>query len=231
MIVGPSLLWYLTRATGATALVLLTASVILGVAAVGRVQTVRMPRFVVNGLHRTVSLLAIALLLVHIITAVLDTFAPISLRDAVIPFGAAYRPLWLGLGAAAFDLLLVVALTSLVRRRLGHGTWRGVHWLSYAAWPVAVLHGFGTGSDADRPWMLALSIACVAAVIAGIVARAMIGWPANAPVRLGALGGAAAFALALVIWLPRGPLAAGWARRAGTPPALLSSAHSHGGRA
>ncbi len=221
---GPSSLWYLTRATGAVSLILLTLSVALGVAAVGRLRTSRVPRFVVDGVHRTASLLAIVFLLVHIVTAVLDSFAPISLLDAVIPFAGTYRPVWLGLGAAAFDLLLAVVITSLLRVRLGHGVWRAVHWMAYAAWPVAVVHGFGTGSDTRQTWMLAINVVCIFVVLASIAARTVIGWPANARLRVGLLGATAAFALGLVAWLPNGPLAKGWARRAGTPTSLLGPA-------
>lgn len=227
MTVGPSAYWYLTRASGAVSLILLTGAVIIGIAAIARLRTPGLPRFVIDGLHRTASLLALVFLIVHILTAVLDSFAPISLVDAVIPFVGTYRPLWLGLGAVAFDLLLAVTVTSLVRRRLGHGAWRGIHWLAYACWPIAVVHGFGTGSDVRQGWMLAIAVICIAAVLAAVVARVAIGWPEHARLRLGMLGVAAAFALGLVIWLPSGPLAHGWARRAGTPPALLS----HGGRA
>lgn len=225
--VGPSLYWYVTRGSATVALVLLTASVILGIAAIARLRAPGVPRFMIDGLHRTVALLALVLLVIHILTSVLDSFAPISLIDTVIPFVGSYRPLWLGLGTVAFDLLLAVTITSLVRRRLGHSTWRGVHWLAYVCWPVAVLHGFGTGSDVHQGWMLLITTACIAAVLGAVVIRVAIGWPENARLRLGMLGVAGAFALGLILWLPSGPLGKGWARRAGTPRALLS----HGGRA
>ena len=83
---GPSLYWYLTRSTGAVALVLLTAAVVLGVVDVQRWSTPRWPRFVVDALHRNVALMAMVFLCLHIITSVLDSFAPISLIDAVVPF-------------------------------------------------------------------------------------------------------------------------------------------------
>jgi methionine sulfoxide reductase heme-binding subunit len=226
--VGPSISWYLTRASGTVALILLTASIVVGVAAIARLRGPGVPRFVVDGIHRTASLLAVAFLVLHIITAVLDSFASISLVDAVIPFVGSYRPLWLGLGAVAFDLLLAVAITSLVRDRMGHGTWRGIHWLAYAAWPVAVLHGLGTGSDVHQGWMQVITVACIAAVLAAIVGRAMIGWPDNLRLRVGALAMSAVFAGGLAVWLPGGPLGKGWARRAGAPPSLLVHASAKG---
>jgi sulfoxide reductase heme-binding subunit YedZ len=220
--VGPSAYWYLTRSTGAVALVLLTLSVALGVVDVGRFSSERWPRFVLGSLHRNVSLLAVAFLLVHILTAVLDSFAPISLIDAIVPFGGSYRPFWLGLGAIAFDLLLAVTLTSMVRRRLGYGAWRATHWLAYACWPIALLHGLGTGSDVKSTWLLALNIICLGVVALAVGVRAITGWPDHARVRGAALVATAVFSAFLVLWVPGGPLGHGWASRSGTPTSLLA---------
>jgi methionine sulfoxide reductase heme-binding subunit len=222
---GPSIYWYLTRSTGAMALLLLTFAIALGVVDVQRWSTPRWPRFIVDSLHRNVSLLAMVFLVLHILTSVLDSFAPISLLDAFVPFAGSYRPFWLGLGAVSFDLLIAVTLTSLLRQRMGFASWRAVHWLTYASWPVALLHGLGTGSDVKATWLLALSIACMAIVLAAIVARVASGWPENLRTRGAALGGAGAFSLILALWLPGGPLGSEWARRSGTPPSLLP--HSH----
>jgi sulfoxide reductase heme-binding subunit YedZ len=223
--------WYLTRGSGAVALILLTVSVVLGVAAMGRVRGPAVPSFVVHGLHRSVSLLAVVFLALHVVTAVLDSFAPIALLDAVVPFLGTYRPLWLGLGAVAFDLLLAVAVTSVLRARLGYRKWRGVHWLAYAAWPVAVLHTFGTGSDVRMTWMLVIAVACTIAVLGAVAFRVALGWPGNIRLRAGAIGVAAAFLVGLVAWLPVGPLGRHWARRAGTPARLLGPAAVRGGHA
>jgi sulfoxide reductase heme-binding subunit YedZ len=229
---GPSLYWYLTRSTGVVALVLLTAAVVLGVVDVRRWSTPNWPRFVVDALHRNVALLAMIFLALHILTSVLDTFAPISLIDAVVPFAGSYRPFWLGLGAIAFDLLLAVTVTSLLRQRMGYARWRAIHWLTYASWPIALLHGFGTGSDVNGTWLLALSVACLLAVIAAVIVRVTDGWPEHLGRRAGALTGAGAFSLFLLIWMPSGPLGSEWARRSGTPPSLLhhsgTSSGSHG---
>jgi methionine sulfoxide reductase heme-binding subunit len=224
--------WYLTRSTGGVALLLLTIAVVLGVLDVRRFSTPQWPRFVVDSLHRNVSLLAMAFLLLHILTSVLDSFAPISLIDAVIPFAGSYRPFWLGLGAVSFDMLLAVTITSLLRQRMGYATWRAIHWLTYASWPIALLHGFGTGSDVKATWLLALSIGCLLAVLAAVLARVLSGWPQNLRARSAALGGAGVFSLFLLLWLPGGPLGSEWARRSGTPGSLLghaSHAKSHGG--
>lgn len=226
--VGPSASWYLTRSTGVVSLVLLTLALAVGVLDVARVGSRRWPRFVVDGVHRTASLLAVAFLVVHIATAVLDSFAPISLINAFVPFTGQYRPIWLGLGALASDLLLAVAVTSVARRHLGHGLWRATHWLGYACWPIAVIHSFGTGSDVAGGWFEAIAAACIVVVVGAVLARAAIGWPGEIRIRLAALGATVAFAAGLALWLPAGPLGAHWARRAGTPASLLSPATSPG---
>jgi sulfoxide reductase heme-binding subunit YedZ len=223
-VAGPTAYWYLTRGTGIVALVLLTVSVALGVANARRLRTETLPRFVVDAVHRNVSLLAMAFLLIHILTSVLDSFASISLVNAVIPFTGSYRPLWLGFGALAFDLLLAVMITSLLRRRFGYRSWRLTHWLAYASWPVALLHGLGTGTDTKTGWMLTIVGGCVILAIVAVVARAVAGWPSHPGARLSALLASALVPLGLLIWLPSGPLAAGWARKAGTPTTLLASA-------
>lgn len=225
-IVGGSAWWYLTRSTGVVGLLLLTAAVGLGVVDVRRLSTPRWPRFALDALHRNVSLLAMAFLGVHVLTSVLDSFAPISIFDAVIPFVGSYRPFWLGLGALSLDLLLAVTITSLLRRRLGFASWRAVHWLTYASWPIALLHSFGTGSDVKSGWLLVLTIACLLVVLAAVLARVVAGWPENRRVRGASLGAAGVFSLFLALWLPGGPLGSEWARRSGTPSSLLHSSHA-----
>lgn len=223
---GPSGYWYLTRGTGIVSLVLLTVTVALGVANVRRLRTENVPRFVVDAVHRNVALLAVAFLAIHVITAVLDSFAHISLINAFVPFTGSYRPLWLGLGTVSLDLLLAVVITSLLRRSFGHRAWRVTHWAAYVSWPVALLHSLGTGTDTKTGWMLTVVGGCVIVMIVAVVARAVSGWPHHAGARLTALIASALVPLGLLVWLPSGPLAAGWAKKAGTPATLLSAASS-----
>ena len=161
-------LWYLSRGSGVVTLVLLTVTVVLGITTSARWATAHWPRFVVVGLHRNLSLLAVAFLGLHITTTVVDGYVPIRRLDVVVPFVSAYKPLWLGLGAIAFDLLAAVLVTSLLRSRLSQPVWRAVHWLAYGCWPVAVVHGLGIGSDSRQAWLLLIdSLAVVAVVAAG----------------------------------------------------------------
>lgn len=212
--------WYATRATGVVSLVLLTLVVALGIAGTVRLKSGRWPRFLVAGLHRNVTLLTLVFVVGHIVTTFLDSFAPIGLRDAVVPFLASYRPLWLGLGAVALDLLLALTVTSLLRARIGLRAWRSLHWLAYAAWPVALAHGLGTGSDTRFGWMQLLTLSCV--IVVGISVAFRLRSAAASPARRAlAAAGAGALTLLGAVWYSSGPGAPGWARKAGTPTALL----------
>jgi predicted ferric reductase len=162
---GPGL-WYATRAAGLVTLLLLTASVLLGILTAGRFSTRRWPRFLSQGLHRNLSLLVLVFLALHVGTTVIDTYTSIPLAAAVIPFASSYHTAWLSLGAVALDMLLALVVTSLLRARIGHRAWRRVHWLAYACWPVAVAHGLGIGTDRNATWVLGLTLACAAAVLA-----------------------------------------------------------------
>jgi sulfoxide reductase heme-binding subunit YedZ len=214
---GGSPLWYATRATGVIALLLLTATVLIGVSGIARIELPGLPRVVTAGLHRNLSLLVVALVSVHVLTTVTDSYTRIGLTAAVVPFSSGYRTLWLGLGAVALDLLLAVLLTSLLRGRLPYRAWRAVHWLGYACWPVALWHGLGTGTDTRLPWLLALDALCAAAVTGAA------GWrlsrAAPGPVRAAAITAAVLLPLVTAAFVVNGPLQPGWARRAGTPPA------------
>jgi sulfoxide reductase heme-binding subunit YedZ len=228
---GPSAYWYLARATGAVALLLLTVSVVLGILDSVRFSAgPRWPRFAIDSLHRDTSLLVIVLIVVHVVTSVLDGFAPIKLTDGIIPFATPYRPLWMGLGALSFDVLIALVVTSLLRRRLGYRSWRAIHWLAYASWPIAVLHGLGSGSDVKSWWLLALTVVCVAAVAIAVLVRVAQADTASPGVRTGVAMLALATPLGLAIFALAGPLGHGWARRAGTPASLLGAAGptSHG---
>jgi sulfoxide reductase heme-binding subunit YedZ len=211
-------LWFTARGTGIVCLLLLTTSVVLGVITTVRFETFHWPRFVLEGLHRNVSLLILLFIGIHVATTVVDGFVPIGYLDAVVPFRSPYRTLWLGLGAVAFDLLLALAVTSVVRARLGYRVWRAVHWLAYACWPIALVHGLGTGSDARQGWMVALDVVALAAVCAAVCWRLAVTWRPGVRGQWGAVAAVISVPLAVGLWAFAGPLQPGWARsrRVGT---------------
>jgi sulfoxide reductase heme-binding subunit YedZ len=160
-----AVLWYLTRASGLVALVLLTATTVLGIVTANRVITPRWPGFALQDLHRRISGVAVTFLGLHVLTSILDTYVHIGWAAAVVPFVSSYQPLWVALGTVGLDLLVAVGVTSLLRARIGARAWRAVHWLAYLSWPVAIGHAFGMGTDMGTPWVAALGAACAAAVV------------------------------------------------------------------
>jgi methionine sulfoxide reductase heme-binding subunit len=184
-ITSSTALWYASRATGVVSLVLLSAVMIIGILVNRQGRLPGLPRFAVLGLHRNLSLLAVAFVAIHVITAVADSYVSISLAAAVIPFVSSYEPLWLGLGAVSLDLMAAVIVTSLLRRHIGRRAWRAVHWLAYASWPVAVVHGIFSSKDLQSGPLLYLALACIAAVIGALawrVARARAAAARTGPV-------------------------------------------------
>ncbi len=220
----PSPLWYATRGAGAVSLLLLTAVVVLGIATMTRREGRGWPRLVSFRMHGNITWLALVFLSLHVVTAVVDPFAQLGWRDAVIPFASRYRPLWLGLGVVSAELIAALVVTSALRSRLKYRNWRAVHWIAYACWPLAVLHSSGTGSDARAGWFVALDVFCIAAVFAALVGwRLPYGWPRAAGFRVTVAMASGLSVVALALWMANGPLAAGWARAAGTPTDLLHS--------
>lgn len=203
-------LWWLTRSAGLLALLLLTASLVLGVLATdgGPRQ-----RALLQGVHRWTSGGALGLVLAHVVTSLADGFVPLSPLDSVVPFVAGYRPLWLGLGTLAVDLLLAVLVTSLLRRRLQGRQWRRVHVLAYGAWPLSLVHGLGAGSDVRATSVRALTAGCAAAVLLTVVVRLAA---QATPRRLVLLVLVCALTGATAGWAAQGPLATGWSPRAQT---------------
>jgi sulfoxide reductase heme-binding subunit YedZ len=177
-------LWYLARGSGLVTLVLLTVVVALGIGARSGRTPFNLPRFAVNLLHRNAALLAAVFLVVHVVSLLFDPYAQLRLFDLIVPFAGNYRPVWQGLGTTALDLVLAIVVTSLLRRRVGARAWRAVHWLAYLCWPIALLHGLGTGTDNRTWWLWTASLTCAAAVLAAGLWRLSAGFerfPARTP--------------------------------------------------
>ncbi|HXM57818.1 MAG TPA: ferric reductase-like transmembrane domain-containing protein [Candidatus Dormibacteraeota bacterium] len=164
-------LWYATRGAGAVSLLLLSGVVVLGILTANRFEAPGWPRFLSAGLHRNLSLTAVGFLALHVVTAVVDPYTNLGWVAAVVPFGSWYRTFWLGLGTIAAELVAAIVATSLLRHAIGPRGWRAIHWLAYAAWPVAAIHGLGTGTDTGQAWMVAIDVLCGGAVLTAVATR------------------------------------------------------------
>jgi methionine sulfoxide reductase heme-binding subunit len=156
--------WYLMRGSGVTALILLTAVVVLGILTSRKTSLPTLPRFATMTLHRSISLLAVVFLAVHVGTAVLDPYAQVRLVDLVVPFAGRSQALWLGFGTLAVDAFTAVTVSSLLMKHIKRRTWRAIHWLGYGVWPLAFIHSIAIGSDSGTLWLRALAVAMLATI-------------------------------------------------------------------
>jgi methionine sulfoxide reductase heme-binding subunit len=168
---GSTMSWYISRATGVVTLLLFTAVLVLGLMVTRKGRLPGLPGFAVTSLHRNLSLLGLAFVVVHVLAAVLDGYVSIPLVSAVIPFASGYERFWLGLGAVALDLIIAIILTSLARGRLPRRWWRPVHLLAYLSWPVAFAHCLGASKDLRHGWLFAMAAGCAILVVAATAWR------------------------------------------------------------
>lgn len=194
-----SSLWTLVRVSGTVDLVLLTLSIGLGILVIGEGSVRGTPRFVFRHLHRDASLIALALLAAHIIAAVL--LVHLDIVPTVVPFASSVRRVYLGLGVLGADLMAVIVVTTAIRHRLRLRRWRFVHLSAYVAWVGAVIHGAAPGTDRGIPWVAAVDVLCVAAVLVLVMAR-LARMNHHRPARLLAAGAVSALVLvAFVAWV------------------------------
>ena len=170
-ITSATALWYASRATGVVALLMLTVVTILGIVVNRQGHLPGLPRFAVTGLHRNLSLLSVAFVAAHVLTAVADTYVTIPLAAAVVPFSSPYERFWLGIGAVSLDLTIAVVVTSLLRPYLGRVPWRALHWLAYVLWPAALAHSIGSGADLQHGALLDFALGCAFAVAVALTWR------------------------------------------------------------
>jgi sulfoxide reductase heme-binding subunit YedZ len=187
--------WYAARAAGIAAYVVLTIVLALGLAMSGKARSSKWPKFAVEDVHRFGGLLVGFFVALRVLTVAIDSYLPFSPVQMLVPLTARYRPLWTGLGIAAAELLVALALTNRYRRRLPYRFWRRAHYLNFAVWSAATLHGLGSGTDHTAPWMLLL-YAASAATVCGLVL-----WRAARP-RAVVLAGGAAVAVVAVLLFP-----------------------------
>ena len=158
-------IWYAARASGVAAYVVLSVVVAVGIGLGGKAQNKRWPRFSVEEIHRFGGLLVGSLIGIHVLAIAADSFLPFSLVNLLVPFTSRYRPLWTGLGIAAAEILLALAVTNHYRKRMPYGFWRKAHYLNFAVWTLASLHGLMAGTDRGAAWLAILYGVCVATVL------------------------------------------------------------------
>lgn len=190
--------WYAARAGGIVAYVLLSAVVIVGLSLSSKRNLPRWPRFAVEDVHRFGGLLTGTFIAIHVATIAIDAYLPFSLLSLVVPFVSTYRPLWVGTGIIATELLIAIAITNRIRAQIPHRTWRRVHYLNFAVWTGATVHAVGAGTDRRTPWLLGIEIVAVGAV-AGLTAWRVLVARGGSPATARVTGAVVAVALAAAV--------------------------------
>ena len=169
--------WYASRATGIVALLLLTAVLVLGILVNRQGRLPGLPRFAVTDIHRNLSLLSVAFIAVHILTAVADTYVHIPLLSAVVPFASGYERLWMSVGIVAGWAFVILGLSYYFRGRIGPQRWRKLHRFTALAWVLGVGHALMMGTDAGAAWFL-VAAALVVVPAGALLVRRLIPAPA-----------------------------------------------------
>jgi sulfoxide reductase heme-binding subunit YedZ len=144
-------MWYITRAAGLTAYMLLWFSTAWGLAVSSKILDTFLHRSFTYDFHQFISLLAVGFILLHIIVLMADRYLPYSLTQVLVPFLSPYRPLWVGIGVLGFYLTLLVTITFYIRGRIGVKSFRVIHYLSLIGYLFATVHGFFAGTDTPLP--------------------------------------------------------------------------------
>jgi predicted ferric reductase len=145
--------WYVTRAAGIIAYLLLWFSMVWGLGVSSKIFDKLLERLFTYDFHEFISLLAMGFMLLHIIVLALDRYLPYSTAQILIPFLSPYRPLWVGIGVLGFYISVLVTVTFYLRGRIGSGTFRAIHTLSLLGYLGVTLHGLFAGTDAALPAM------------------------------------------------------------------------------
>jgi len=145
--------WYVTRASGIIAYLLLWASTILGLALTSKYLDGMLDRLFTYDFHEFISLLSVAFTLVHVLVLLLDRYLPYSIVQILVPFISPYRPFWVGVGVIGFYMILLVTVTFYLRKRIGTHAFRIIHVISLLGYIGVTLHGYYAGTDTALPSM------------------------------------------------------------------------------
>jgi sulfoxide reductase heme-binding subunit YedZ len=165
--------WLLARATGLTAYVLLTLSVLAGLTVKSRPFGRAVRAAAATDAHRFLSWLAFGAVSLHGLTLMLDKTVHIGLTALLVPGLAAYRPLATALGVLAAELAALIVVSFPLRKHIGARAWRRLHWATYAVFAAATVHGLAAGTDTSRAWTFALYAGAVFSVVTATAWRAL----------------------------------------------------------
>ena len=173
VLANTQLWWYTARSSGVVAWILLTTSVLLGLALSTRAFGRRpRPNWLLD-FHRFLGGAAVVFTGAHLLSLFLDSFVSFGPTELFVPFASSYRPSAVAWGVVALYLLAAVEITSLLRKHLSKRAWRATHFLSFPLFVLASVHAITAGTDSDTPLLRAAIFGGAAAVAALSAVRVM----------------------------------------------------------
>ena len=167
--------WLASRASGVIALLLVTASVAIGVVmATGILERPKLGRRL-SKVHEQTAIAGLLAIAVHGLTLLGDPWLHPGLTGITVPFSMSYEPLFTGLGILAGYLAALLGLSFYARRRIGGGLWRKLHRATILVWALGLAHTLGAGTDAGSAWLRMLILLTSAPVVFLVLVRFMPG--------------------------------------------------------
>ncbi len=170
-------MWYVTRAAGLVAYILLWLSMVWGLLISSRMIDPAVQRGSSFDFHQVLSWLSIVFIVVHMIVLLFDAYMPYTLAQILIPFTSAYRSVWVGVGVIAFYLAVLVSVTFYMMRWIGRKTFRIIHYLSLLSFIGSALHGLFAGSDSVFGSVQAMYVFTALSVVFLVAYRVAVSLP------------------------------------------------------
>lgn len=219
-----TVVWVVARAGGWTAYLLLTLSVVVGLALRQRWQSGRWPRLINSEVHNYVTLLATIFVGVHVLAVWIDPFTRFSLNEVLIPFISHYSSLWMGLGIVGLYLAIAVGISTWVRPLIGYTLWQRLHVLTLLTYGLVTLHGIALGTDSRGWWAILLYATSILIVIILLVSRLLTALPSSTRAHPVIVGVVLAALFVTTIWAILGPLQPSWSPSNGTTRPVATAA-------
>lgn len=174
MIAGEHIFWITSRAAGGAALILASVAVAVGLMMSAKRQNAN--KRDLRAIHEALSLTTLAMVALHGLSLLGDSYLNPGLPGIAIPFVGAYRPLWTGIGIVSGYGLAILGLTYYRRDRIGAARWRKMHRFVALFWVMGIVHAIGAGSDAGQLWFLMICGAVILPAAALLVLRLLDRW-------------------------------------------------------
>jgi methionine sulfoxide reductase heme-binding subunit len=167
--------WLVSRASGVVSLLLVSASVTIGLLMASKLVRKRGAGPILVKTHEQTALAGLIAIAVHGVTLLGDRWLNPGVGGLLVPFTMSYRPAFTGLGIVAGYLAALLGLSFYVRRSIGAKLWRKLHRATVLVWALGIVHTLGAGTDASSPWLQAVLVATGVPIVVLFAVRMLRG--------------------------------------------------------